>query len=74
MLMIVTNGKDLKDKEKIVKEIDDALLYHEFFHYTGEKTAKTAPEIKSQPEFVTLPFKEAEQKFLALFRRLTLNN
>lgn len=60
------------DEANTVKEIDDTLLYHEFFHYTGEKTAETEPEIFTEPEFEFVPFREAENKFLALFKILTL--
>lgn len=58
--------KDLKQ----VKEIDDALLYHEFLYFTGEKLFETEPIIKSSPDFSFVPFSEAEKKFLALFKIL----
>ena len=62
----VPNEKELKQ----VKEIDDALLYHEFLHFTGEKLFDSEPIIKSNPDFSFVPFSEAEKKFMALFRIL----
>ncbi len=63
----VPNEKELKQ----VKEIDDALLYHEFLHFTGEKLFDSEPIIKSNPDFSFVPFSEAEKKFLALFKILS---
>lgn len=56
------------EREKAyARKIDDTLLYHEFYHYMGEKIMDKAPEIYSFPEFVTVPFKEAEKEYLDIF-------
>lgn len=62
----------LTDEErKLVFEVDDALLYHEFFAHTGYKVADTVPEIKSQPSFEFVDFSKVEQSFLDAFYELT---
>lgn len=55
---------------KTVKEIDDALLYYEFYHYMDEKLAEEAPGLISSPVFETRGFREVEQEFLQLFHKL----
>ena len=64
-------SKQIEKELKQVKEIDDALLYHEFLHFTGEKLFDSEPIIKSNPDFSFVPFSEAEKKFLALFKILS---
>lgn len=58
------------DENAIIEEIDDTCLYYEFLHYMGEELACTAPEKKSEMEFVTLPFKEVENEFLRIFHNV----
>ena len=60
-----------KTEMKDVKEIDDALLYHEFMHFMGEKTSESIPFLKSKPVFKTVSFKEAEERFLKLYEFLS---
>ncbi len=58
-------GKTLSEEErKLVKQIDDTLLFYEFEHYMGEKLTDTEPEMVSSPEFTFVPFKEIEQKYI----------
>lgn len=50
-----------------VAEVDDAMLYYEFYHYMGERLAPNPPTISSKPRFVTLPFAEVERAYIAMF-------
>ncbi len=59
-----------EDERRLVREVDDALLYHEFFHHMGEKLFDTEPHLFSKPVFAFEPFEKTEQAFLAAFERL----
>lgn len=62
----------LTDEEyRQVFQIDDALLYHEFYTHTGMKLADTAPEILTEPSFAFVEFSKIEQAFLDAFYELT---
>jgi hypothetical protein len=52
-----------EEREKIA-QVDDALLYYEFLHYMGEKLLDEEPYLTSDPVFETIPFREAETRFL----------
>lgn len=58
------------EEEAAVKRIDDSLLYHEFFHYMGEKLMEKPPVLASHPVFATRGFKEVEQEYLQVFGQL----
>lgn len=60
-----------QEERKQVFDIDDALLYHEFFTHTGYPVAETAPMILTNPSFAFVPFEEVEQAFLNAFYELT---
>ncbi|MBQ8199429.1 MAG: phosphohydrolase [Lachnospiraceae bacterium] len=53
-----------EEEKKIVSEIDDALLYYEFYHYMGEKLQDSEPRIVSNPDFSVVPFAEVEKKYI----------
>lgn len=58
-------GSTLTEEEQsIVSEIDDTLLYYEFYHYMGEKLQDEEPYIASDPVFEFVPFKEVEEKYI----------
>jgi len=59
------------DQERaLVKSIDDALLYYEFWHYMGEALMEREPEIKSHPVFETLDMKQIERRYIELAQEL----
>ncbi len=63
-------GRPLTENEAlIVKNIDDSLLYHEFYHYMGERLQETIPPLATQPVFAWRPFLEVEQEYLQLFQK-----
>lgn len=53
-----------------VKEIDDALLYHEFLVLHNHKIFDAAPRLISEPCFAENHFKVFENGFLTLFHKL----
>lgn len=64
-------GSDItKEEWRLVSEIDDTLLYYEFYHYMGEELKKPAAPMKSKPNFYFQEFKEVEEEFLQLFQEL----
>lgn len=65
-------GADLTEQEAVlVKEIDDAMLYHEFLHYMDVLMAPTEPELKTKPEFFEKAFAEVEKEYLELYSLLS---
>ena len=53
-----------------VKNVDDTLLYYEFYHYMGEALMDTEPEMSGSPIFETLPFQTVEDRYLELAAQL----
>ena len=65
-------GEPLTEEEhKLVFDIDDAILAHEFLNLMGEKIMDQIPEIYSAPQFAFTGFDASKQQFLRLFRQLT---
>ena len=54
----------------LVREVDDALLYHEFFAQMGQRLFEKEPYLHSSPDFVFVPFAQIESVFLREFDRL----
>lgn len=64
-------GLDLSDDEqKLVRFIDNALLYNEFVHYMNEEVQVDKVELISSPDFKFTDFKEVENKYKELFYNL----
>lgn len=62
---------NLSEAERIIiAEIDDAILYQEFYTLMNEKILEELP-IKTKPEFVTLEFATVEKEFLMLYNKLS---
>jgi len=57
-------------EEKKVYEIDDAMLYHEFLSLMNEVISEKKSQLTSQPNFNERRFKDVEQEFLALYKKL----
>lgn len=58
------------DEAAAVAAIDDALLYHEFYHFMGEEVLPPQP-ITRVPTFAFVTFREAEEMYLRLFEEIT---
>lgn len=59
-----------EDEMKKVSEIDDAMLFHEFYHYMGEKVLDHEPQLLTTPDFYERPFREVEEEFLKIYHML----
>ncbi len=61
-------GLDPEDAELLaaVKDIDDAMLYHEFLALGGLALYEEAPEILTKPDYSFVPFEETEKLFLSI--------
>lgn len=58
-------GTPPDEKElEFVKEIDDALLYHEFLYHMNEKLFDDEPYLNSEPDFSYAPQPDVEEEFL----------
>ncbi len=61
----------LTDEErKLVFEIDDAVLYHEFLNLMDEKTSDEEPNVVAELEYDFCDFSEIEGKFISEFNLL----
>lgn len=61
-----------EEEMRMVSEIDDALLYHEFLQYTGTRLWEKEPPLLSKPEFAFEDFAHVERAFLDEFNRLLI--
>lgn len=58
------------EEEEAISAVDDAMLFHEFYHYMGEKIVEGEPGLLTEPDFYERPFREVEAEYLAVFERL----
>lgn len=54
-----------------VFEIDDTMLYNEFFHFTGVEVLKPKSKLVSKQNYEFEDFKAVESKYLEIFYNLT---
>ncbi|MDY3919465.1 MAG: HD domain-containing protein [Candidatus Limivivens sp.] len=57
-----------------VKAVDDDCLYHEFFHFMGEKLWEEEPRVWHEQDLRVRPFAEVEKQFLELFEELLVKS
>lgn len=68
-------GSPLTEYEKkMVKIIDDAMLYHEFLEFSGEKLEEEAPYVAATPDFYRGTMKQVEQEYIDVFDSIDLND
>lgn len=68
MIYTIFLGNDItEEEEELIKNVDDTLLYHEFFHYMGERLHDPGTPLVSKPVFAVRPFAEVEREYLDLF-------
>ena len=66
---------DLSDEEiKLIKDVDDSLLYYEFQALMNVCLFDKAPQIFMEHDFLLRDFKSVEQEFISIFNRLTGKN
>ena len=65
-------GSALDEAEKkLVKGVDDDLLYYDLKELLGEELEMTAPKLKIELSYEFMPFEQVEKTYLALYQRLT---
>lgn len=57
-------------EREAVAKIDDAMLYHEFYHYMGEKIFPCEPVLLTVPDFYERPFRQVEEEFLSIYGQI----
>ncbi len=66
-------GSDLTQEEKrLVKQIDDDMLYFDLSELLGELQDREPPEMKSNFSENYVPFMEVEQEYLRIYRELRM--
>ncbi len=66
-------GSKLTDEEYAkVFEIDDAMLYFEFMHFTGEQVIEERPPLLAEISYDFKDFSLVEDEYLKLFNELTI--
>lgn len=61
-------GSSLTEEEKrIIKQIDDDMLYYDLRELLEEPQEGTAPELKIQLDYTAAPFEEVEQRYLEFY-------
>lgn len=58
-----------QEEQKLVKIIDDDMLYYDLRDLLNEKDPRTAPVMYSSFSYKEQPFKEVEEEYLSLFRK-----
>lgn len=61
-------------EEKMVKIIDDAMLFHEFLEFSGEKLSDEAPYVAATPDFFRGTMKQVEKEYLDVFKSIDLED
>ncbi len=59
-----------KEDAKVIKEIDNCMLYHEFKHLHGDLLFKEEPEIHITISEEEIPHTKIEAQFIELYRQL----
>ena len=54
-------------EQRVMKEIDNTMLYYEFVHFMGERLAPEEPTLVSEPCFSFTSFQSVEDQYLFLF-------
>ncbi len=61
-------------EEKMVKIIDDAMLYYEFYEFMAVKLFDEPPYVAATPDFFRGTMKQVEKQFLDAFAAIDLND
>lgn len=63
-------GSSLSDEEqKIIKQIDDDMLYYDLLELLNEKSEEKAPKIEIGLDYTFVPFETVEKKYLKLYEQ-----
>ncbi len=61
-------------EQKMVKIIDDAMLYYEFWEFMAVKLADEPPYVAAAPDFYRGTMRQVEQEYLDVFYAIDLND
>ena len=61
-------------ESKVVKVIDDAMLYYEFYEFMAEKLLEEPPYVAATPDFYRGTMRQVEQEFINVFRSIDLED
>lgn len=58
-----------EEEQKLVKTIDDEMLYYDLKVLLHEPSEYNAPELKIELDYTVVPFQQVENQYLALFEK-----
>lgn len=61
-----------EEEEKLLKQIDDDLLYYDLTILLREKVAGEPPEVHIDINYTVRPFQEVEEEYLSIFKQLKI--
>ncbi len=61
-----------EEEEKLVKEIDDDLLYFDMLHLLGEHMRDVPPKMQISFDYAFVPFEQVEREYLNLYERFRI--
>lgn len=61
-------------EESVVKMIDDAMLYYEFFEFTAIRLEDEPPYVAATPDFYRGTIKQVEREFMEVFNSIDLED
>lgn len=68
-------GGPLNEYEaKVVKTIDDAMLYYEFYEFMAEKLSDEAPYVAATPDFYRGTMRQVEQEYIDVLNSIDLED
>ena len=59
-----------EEEQRLVKSVDDDLLYYDLKVLLGETPAGDAPNLKIELDYTVQPFEKVEQQYLKLYEKL----
>ncbi len=71
LIYSVFGVSDLTDEDNaIIDEIDNTMLHHEFLNLADERIFKNEPQLKGIHNFDYMDFKDVEDEYISIFKRL----
>ncbi|MCM1544681.1 MAG: phosphohydrolase [Ruminococcus sp.] len=59
------------EMQKLIADVDDTMLYHEFMHFMNIALFDAEPKILSKPDYNFYGFEQTEKDFLVLYQKLS---
>ena len=57
------------EEEKLIKEIDNALLWYDLKYLLDEELEERQPKLHVEPDYTVRAFSEVEKEYLEIFKR-----